>query len=250
MVQAPVRITLTPEQQALVREVSGKNIASLGIEPNKTGSGWLYAAGNNQFWVLKHADPESYRAARRRQKPRINPQYARFRLRVGKSRIHRFGVFALEPIPARRNVIDYTGELVNSVESCRRTRNARKKYVIKLDDFWRIDGAVGGSGAEFINHSCDPNIRYRVVRNQVVCQSIRPIAVGEELTADYRFPNKAPAIPCRCGSPQCRGTINVTDGGKSRARPEFGGGTSTQGSQRVGRASPSTPPRPCVVLPT
>ena len=212
MARAPVQITLTPEQQALIRQASGTNITSLGIEPNKTGSGWLYSAGHNQFWLLKHSDPESYREARRRQKPRINPQYARFRLRIGKSRIHRFGVFALERIPARRNVIDYTGELVNSFESRRRTKNVKEKYVIKLDDFWRIDGAVGGSGAEIINHSCDPNIRYRVVRNQVVCQSIRPIEVGEELTADYHFPIDAPMLPCRCGSPQCRGTINVRKG--------------------------------------
>jgi hypothetical protein len=73
MVRAPVQITLTPEQRALVRQALGTNIASLGIEPNETGAGWLYSAGNNQFWLLKHSDPESYREARRRQKPRINP---------------------------------------------------------------------------------------------------------------------------------------------------------------------------------
>lgn len=212
MVQAPVRITLTAEQQALVRQAVGKNVASLGIEPNKTGSGLLYSAGNNQFWLLKHSDPASYRAARRRLKPRINPKYARFRLRIGKSRIHRFGVFAAERIPARRNVIDYIGELVNPIESYRRNKNAKEKYVIRLDDFWRIDGAVGGSGAEFINHSCDPNIRYRVVRNRVVCQSLRTIAPGEELTADYRFSPKAPKLSCQCGSPRCRGTINFPKG--------------------------------------
>ena len=209
MMQAAVRITLTDEQQALVREALGKSIESLGIEPTETGSGWLYSAGNNQFWLLKHSDPESYRAARRRLRPNIDAQRSRFRLRIGKSRIHRFGVFAEERIPARRYVIDYIGELVNPVESHRRTRNAKEKYVIKLNDFWRIDGAVGGSGAEFINHSCDPNIRYRVVRNHVVCQAIRTIAPGEELTADYRFSHKAPRLPCRCGSPKCRGTINV-----------------------------------------
>ena len=209
MAQTPVRITLTADQQALVRQASGKNIASLGIEPNASGCGWLYSAANDQFWLLKHSDPESYRAARRRLKPRIDPQYARFRLRIGKSRIHRFGVFAKELIPARRNVIDYIGELVNPIESYQRNKNAKEKYVIKLDDFWRIDGAIGGSGAEFINHSCDPNIRYRVVRNRVVCQSIRTILPGEELTADYRFSHKAPKLPCRCGSPKCRGAMNV-----------------------------------------
>ena len=131
-VQAPVRITLTAEQQALVRRALGKSIVSLGIEPNETGAGWLYSAGNNQFWLLKHSDPESYRAARRKLKPRIDPRRARFRLRIGKSRIHRFGVFAEERIPARRNVIDYIGELVNPVESHRRNKNAKVKYVIRL----------------------------------------------------------------------------------------------------------------------
>jgi len=206
---APVRIALTAEQQALIRDASGQTIATLGIDPTASGSGWLYAAGDGEFWLLKHSDPASYRAARRTLKPRINPESARFRLRAGKSPIHRFGVFAAERIPARRTVIDYTGELVTKVESRRRTRNVKRRYVIKLDGFWRIDGAVGGSGAEFINHSCDPNIRYKVVRNQVVCQSIRPIDVGEELTADYRFPADAPVMRCRCGSPECRGTINV-----------------------------------------
>jgi hypothetical protein len=46
------------------------------------------------------------------------------------------------------------------------------------------------------------------VRNHVMCQSIRTIEPGEELTADYRFSHRAPKLPCRCGSSKCRGTIN------------------------------------------
>ena len=219
MAQAPVVITLTPEQRALIREASGKNVAELGIEPVETGSGWLYTAGGGKkSWLLKHADPESYLAARRKQQPRIDSRHARFRLRIGESRIHRWGVFAEEQIPARRNVIEYVGERVNPVECCRRAKNATEVYALQLDDFWRIDGSVGGSGAEFINHSCDPNLRWRRFPDRVLCQSSRPIAAGEELTLDYRFSNKTSKVPCLCESPICRGTINVVRTGRSRSR--------------------------------
>jgi len=211
MAQSPVVITLTPEQRALVRAASGKNVSTLGIEPVETGSGWLYSAKGDKFWLLKHADLEAYEAARRKQRPHIDARQAKFRLKIGKSRIHRWGVFAEERIPARRNVIEYAGERVNPVESYRRMKDAKETYTFKLDEFWQIDGSVGGSGAEFINHSCNPNLRWRRRDGRVLCQSVRPIAVGEELTLDYHFPAQAPKVPCRCGSPQCRGTINVIE---------------------------------------
>jgi transposase InsO family protein len=58
------------------------------------GSGLLYAAGGNKLWLLKDADPEGYRAARRRHQPHIDLRCAKFHLRIGRSRIHRFDVFA------------------------------------------------------------------------------------------------------------------------------------------------------------
>ena len=218
MAQMPVVIKLTAAQRALIREASGKNVAKLGIEPVDTGSGWLYSAGGEKFWLLKHPDPESYEAARQKGKPRIDPRHARFRLRIGESPIHRWGVFAEERIPARRNVIEYVGELVNPVESYRRTKDRAETYAFRLDKFWRIDGAVGGGGAQFINHSCDPNLRWRVLGERVSCQSVRPIAAGEELTLDYHFSPRAPRVPCRCGSPKCRGTINVLKDAGSRSQ--------------------------------
>jgi uncharacterized protein len=222
MAQVPVIITLTPAQRALIREASGKDVANLGIEPVETGAGWLYAAGEGKFWLLKHADPESYAAAERDHQPRIDPRYARFRLKIGASRIHRWGVFADEQIPARRNVIQYVGELVNPVEAFRRVKDATRTYSFKLNQFWRIDGLVGGSGAEFINHSCDPNLRWRKFGEGVMCHSLRPIAAGEELTLDYRFSEKAPRVPCDCGSPRCRGTINLAQDGRSKSRAKSG----------------------------
>jgi len=209
MAQPPVVIELTAAQRTLIREASGKNVAKLGIEPVDTGSGWLYSARGKKFWLLKHPDPEAYEAARQKMQPRIDSRYARFRLKIGDSPIHRWGVFAEEPIPARRNVIEYSGEFVNPAESYRRTKGRAEIYTLRLDDFWQIDASVRGSGAEFINHSCGPNLRWRNLGDRVLCQSVRPIAAGEELTVDYHFPPKSQKVPCHCGSPRCRGTINV-----------------------------------------
>ena len=210
---AAVLIKLNNSQRAQIREASGKDVATLRLEPLETRSGWLYAAGlGKEAWLLKHPDPKYYRSAKRKHQPKIDPRYARFRMRIGPSSIHQVGVFAAERIPARRKVIEYTGERVNPVEAYRRIKNEKRTYVFTVDKFWNVDGVVGGSGAEFINHSCNPNLKSRVVTGRVLYQSIRPIDVGEELTVDYRFSSAAPEVPCRCGSPKCRGTINIYTG--------------------------------------
>src|SRR5689334_22089939 len=87
--------------------------------------------------------------------PRIDPQHARFRLKLRPSPIHRWGVYAAEAIPSRRKVIEYTGERISRRETLR-CGQAELTYLFTLDKYWTLDGSVGGSGAEFINHSCDP----------------------------------------------------------------------------------------------
>lgn len=138
----------------------------------------------------------------------IDPQYACFRIEIRQSSIHHRGVFALEPIPARRKVIEYTGERISRRETKRRGMG-RITYLFTLDHYWTIDGAVGGSGAEIINHSCDPNLRSRIVKGHILYFSSRKIRKGEELTIDYLFPKDIGRVPCSCGTARCRGTINV-----------------------------------------
>jgi uncharacterized protein len=143
--------------------------------------------------------------------PRIDPRYTNFALRLAPSKIHRWGVYAGEPIPARRKVIEYTGERISRMETKRRAQSADFVYLFTLDDYWTIDGAVGGSGAEYINHSCEPNLASRIVKGHILYVSLRDIKRGEELTVDYRFDKKVDRIDCKCGAPGCRGTINLLD---------------------------------------
>jgi SET domain-containing protein len=140
--------------------------------------------------------------------PKIRPEFAAFRLRVGKSKIHRWGVYTQENIPANRKVIEYTGKRISRRET--KIRASRPlNYIFTLDKYWSLDGSEGGSGAEFINHCCEPNLVARIIKGHIIYFSLRPILKGEELTVDYHFAKNVEKVPCCCGSAECRGTINV-----------------------------------------
>jgi SET domain-containing protein len=143
--------------------------------------------------------------------PSINPDYACFGLRLARSKIHRWGVYATERIPARRKVIEYMGERISRRETKRRSEQSDMIYLFTLDAYWTIDGSVGGSGAQYINHSCEPNVVARIVKDHIIYVSLREIKAGEEITIDYHFDKKVEKVPCHCGSLRCRGTINLLD---------------------------------------
>ena len=140
-------------------------------------------------------------------RPRMDPRYCRFRLEARASPIHRYGVFAAEPIPARRRVIEYAGRRITEAQAAR-LGTRRHIYLFSLGDDLMIDGATGGSGAEYINHSCEPNLIARQEGKRVWYSSLRPIAAGEELLVDYRL-DSDDVYPCGCGAPSCRGVLNA-----------------------------------------
>ncbi len=126
------------------------------------------------------------------------------------SPIHRWGIVAGELIPKGRQVIEYTGERISRVETARRGRLCTKlNYLFTLDNYWTLDGSIGGSGAEFINHCCEPNCKARITDGHIYYYSKRDIQPGEELTVDYRFDHDLDIVPFGSGAPGCRGTINL-----------------------------------------
>ena len=142
--------------------------------------------------------------------PMLDPRYCSFRLRVGPSKIHRWGVYADEFIPARRKIIEYTGEKVSRRETKRRAQGPLN-YLFTLNSYWCIDGNVGGSGAQYVNHCCEPNVYAWIVKDHILYMSARDINAGEELTLDYHFDKDVERVPCSCGAAKCRGTINLLD---------------------------------------
>ena len=157
----------------------------------------------------------------------IDSRFAAFPLRVGSSAIDRRGVFAESAIPPRRKVVEYTGEKIPLQTSLRRIRRIlfgknrkghKRLYLARVNRGYSIDGAVGDSGAEFVNHCCDPNLKWRKVNGRLFFYSRKRIRKGQELTIDYHFGPTDNPVKCRCGSRKCRGTINrpkATDGKSS-----------------------------------
>jgi uncharacterized protein len=142
--------------------------------------------------------------------PKIDSRFCFFNLNYKASPIHRWGIFAAENIPARRRVIEYTGQQIDVQEVWRR-RFRQHLYIFQINQTCVIDGAIGGSGAEFINHSCQPNLITRIKGERIFFVSNRRIAKGEELTLDYNIMTDGEDLPCSCGTKKCRGSINRSE---------------------------------------
>lgn len=139
------------------------------------------------------------------------------RLRFQRSKIHDWGLIALEPIEAEDFVIEYVGELIRPRISDIREAQYEKmgigsSYLFRLDDGYVVDATKRGGVARFINHSCEPNCYTKVIsvegQKKIFIYAKRHIAAGEEITYNYKFPLEEKKIPCNCGSKKCRGSLN------------------------------------------
>ncbi|CAN0927312.1 Histone-lysine N-methyltransferase ATXR7 [Linum grandiflorum] len=139
------------------------------------------------------------------------------RLRFQRSKIHDWGLVALEPIEAEDFVIEYVGELIRPRISDIREVLYEKmgigsSYLFRLDDGYVVDATKRGGIARFINHSCEPNCYTKVIsvesQKKIFIYAKRHIKAGEEITYNYKFPLEEEKIPCNCGSRKCRGSLN------------------------------------------
>jgi SET domain-containing protein len=126
---------------------------------------------------------------------------------VRESAIHGIGCFAPMPFEAGTLIAEYRGEVIGRDEARSRDnpRSPRfSPYVVHLAGEWFIDGAVRGSDARFLNHSCDPNCEMVRLDDHVLIAARGVIARGAELTIDYDLDD--PDFVCRCQASACRGT--------------------------------------------
>ncbi len=143
--------------------------------------------------------------------PRINPQYACFRMKLAPSKIHRWGVYASEFIPAGRKVIEYTGERINRRETKRRADLSKFTYLFTLDAYWTL---MAPPAAQAQSTSITPASRTwsaRILKGHILYMSLRDIRPGEELTVDYRFEKKVEKVRCRCGAPGAAARSTFSD---------------------------------------
>jgi SET domain-containing protein len=164
---------------------------------------------------------------------------------VRNSRIHGRGVFAARYIRKGTRILEYTGEHIDNDEADRRYDDTKMKrhhtFLFTLDDKTVIDGAqkAGGGDASFINHSCAPNCEAVITGRKIFIHALRGIEPGTELAYDYQYErtgkNDAELekfYVCRCGAPNCRGTIMKPP--KKRRRRKTAKATKRAGEKRAG----------------
>ena len=107
------------------------------------------------------------------------------------------GLVALEPIPAHKRIIEYTGPLIPNDE----VKKRRGKYFFGVNTKWSIDGSLRSNTARYINHSCQPNAEAFVSGRRVWIWSKKTIKAGEEITYNYGkeyFDDRIKPRGCRC----------------------------------------------------
>ena len=150
---------------------------------------------------------------------------------VRNSTIHGRGVFANRYIRKGTRILEYTGERIDNDEADRRYDDAKMKrhhtFLFTLDKDTCIDGAIetGGSDASFINHSCDPNCEAVITGKKIFIHALRGIEAGTELAYDYQYERTGENDEelekfyiCKCGAPNCRGTIMKPEKKKQRRK--------------------------------
>jgi len=148
---------------------------------------------------------------------RTNKQVSKYLVKMGRSPIHEWGVFARTRIEENTLILEYTGEIIRQKIADEREKRYDKKgigcYMFRIDDEIVIDATMKGNLTRFVNHCCNPNCVTRIHtidgQKKILLFAKRLIQPGEELTYDYMFAfEEGNKIPCNCGATKCRGSMN------------------------------------------
>ncbi|CAG8710304.1 13723_t:CDS:2 [Dentiscutata erythropus] len=135
-----------------------------------------------------------------------------------------FGLRTLDIIKKGQLILEYRGEIISKCTARKRMEakylHRKSVYFLEYGKGEVVDGAVCGTLARFINHSCAPNChieKWRAPNSEhfIGVFASNDIKPGTELTYDYNFSTfgGAQEQECFCGAHNCRGWI----GGKHRS---------------------------------
>ena len=135
------------------------------------------------------------------------PSYQKYDVKVARSRIDGFGVFAAEPIPPRVKIGEIRGESITIAEARRRAAQQQRIMIVEVSTKRAIDASRSSDPMRFTNHSCQPNARLSIREGRIEFYALRAIAPGEEITVNYGETHHEGRLACRCGAPNCIGAL-------------------------------------------
>ena len=141
------------------------------------------------------------------------------------------GVFATADIAAGTSVSVFGG-YVCDLEEFHRLDEHRQTHSIQIDDGLFMVCDEQEEPADFLNHSCAPNVG--MVGN-VLLVTLREVRAGEELTFDYAMCDDDPydEFECACESAECRGKVTGNDWTLPELQERYQGYFSTYLARRI-----------------
>ena len=136
-----------------------------------------------------------------------HPHYQKFAVRVARSRIDGYGVFADEPIPPRLKIGEIRGESITIAEARRRAEGQQRIMIVEVSSKRAIDASKSSDPMRFTNHSCSPNARLMIRDGRIEFYALRAIEPGNEITVNYGETHHEGRLTCRCGAPGCVGKL-------------------------------------------
>lgn len=119
------------------------------------------------------------------------------------------GVFARAPIQRGEVVAVWGGDVVTG-EQLPGLNQTAPRYSVQVEDNLYLVTTRPNDPADYINHSCYPNLG---MSGQIALVAMRDIEPGEEVCFDYAMTDGSPydEFDCTCGSPDCRRRVTGQD---------------------------------------
>jgi hypothetical protein len=140
-------------------------------------------------------------------------------------------VFATTPFGAGTTVAAFGGFVVDRRE-LENLGDTIRTHALQIDDDLFLASMPPFEGADYVNHSCDPNCG---IVGAVLLVTLRDVDAGEELCFDYAMSDSDDydEFACTCGTALCRGVVTGADWKRPELRARYDGWTAEYLARRA-----------------
>ena len=144
-----------------------------------------------------------------------------------------FGVFAREAAQAGEVLVVWGGNIVTE-EQLETLPPVTQHHSVQIDEGLYLATIGELEHADYVNHSCEPNLG---LRGQISLVALRDIQPDEEVCFDYAMTDSTPydEFECHCGLPTCRGIVSGNDWQRPELWARYAGYFSPYLQRRIDR---------------